>query len=491
VQAALAVNSTTRCVCRHDSLQELLLVASWASEQVLLDRMLPKARPDQPCIYIIDDLDVLQLDDASDEMLGMDHERRLLYNCLLQTIDRLTRSANSIIAGVARNPSRLPPSLVKAGRLEKTVKMDPPTQRQREMILLNLLQATGCNGSTSHNWSVLLASATAGCVAADLCRLAADACTNSSDGKVTSPKWPDWKAAARSILPSQLAAFDVTKPALFIDQGHVATIDWQAVHEQSWKSFHGYASLKKRVFRTVVAPWRRRLNRDPLLYSQTNVIAPPSGVLFHGSSGCGKTHAANCLGSSLGLPMIRVRASDVLDKWLGGSEEAIRTLFTKARAAAPCVLFFDEIDAIATNRGTDAESADVMSRLLSTMLNELDGVSSRLNDDVLVVACTNRLDTLDAALLRPGRLEEHVELMIPSLDDAHEMLRQQFMPISLGPCVDLHEIATDLVSKRATAADMEGVAREAVFRCLRDHSGGDNVVVTRINIAEAMQILSL
>ena len=169
-----------------------------------------------------------------------------------------------------------------------------------------------------------------------------------------------------STVPSQLALLDVVKPA---SHNVMDTTDWRTIHSESWKQLSGCDATKKRIYRTVVLPWRRVYlsSTGPADLALAGAIVPPSGVLFHGPSGVGKTVAATCLASSLGLPMIRVRAADVLDKWLGGSEAIIRSLFARARSAAPCVLLFDEIDAIATNRSTDSDTVDVMSRVLSTL----------------------------------------------------------------------------------------------------------------------------
>lgn len=177
--------------------------------------------------------------------------------------------------------------------------------------------------------------------------------------------WADLKYAAHVIVPSQLSLLDVVKPKTY---NTTDATDWETIHYKSWKELSGYESVKKRLYRTIVLPWRRvYLSSKPPDDAVAGAIVPPSGVLFHGSSGVGKTIAAQCLGSSLGLPMIRVRAADVLDKWLGGSEAIVRSLFARARSAAPCILFLDEIDAIAANRSTDSDSVDVMSRVLSTL----------------------------------------------------------------------------------------------------------------------------
>ena len=279
------------------------------------------------------------------------------------------------------------------------------------------------------------------------------------------------------MVPSQLALLDVVKPTLSID-----TTDWQAIHAESWRGFCGYAGVKKRVYRTVVLPWRRvHLSTTPADTALTGAIIPPSGVLFHGPSGCGKTVAAECLASSLGLPMIRVRAANVLDKWLGGSEATIRSLFARARSAAPCVLFFDEIDAIATNRSTDTDTVDVMSRVLSTLLNEMDGVSTdKTAPKVLVVACTNRLEALDAALLRPGRLDEHVGLYkLENVDDVEAVLRHYLARAPLDAALDLRHVAVGLVqSKALSGAEIEGLCRAAVLKAIRRATLNDSLNIT-------------
>jgi len=160
----------------------------------------------------------------------------------------------------------------------------------------------------------------------------------------------------------------------------------------------------------------------------------------------------------------------VLDQWLGGSEAAIRSLFARARAASPCILFFDEIDAIACNREDDGSSVDVTSRMLTTFLNEMDGISSggNANGGVLVVACTNRLETLDAALLRPGRLDEHVLLPMPIVSDVSDMLTLHLAKVSLNEDVNISELAELLVELNASGAGVEGICRDACSRVIRD-----------------------
>ena len=396
-------------------------------------------------------------------------------------------------------------------------------------------------------WADSLATVTAGFVAGDLVHLCLQAHLRaearlestavsgetagendpSTTGRV---EWDDLAHVAQSMTPSQLEYLDVIRPPMGVtapdsrdnSSSDTGTMDprfsyrqWYTHHQDCWNGFIGYETLKKHVFRSIVLPWRQllflsnnktkqqqgptALDRDSTHDSSpttTTILTPPRGVVFHGPSGCGKSLAATCLAASCGLPMIRVRPADILDKWLGGSEAALRSIFQRARGAAPCILFLDELDALATNRQEDqdggggggggGDTTGVMSRLLSTFLNELDGVTTLSSSGgagrVLVVACTNRMESLDAALLRPGRLEEHVQVPPPSRSDVPLILRHYFSwppktrdtkasPLFVDNKVNLEHLAARLIKHNSsldiTAASLEGLAREAVLRCIR------------------------
>jgi ATP-dependent 26S proteasome regulatory subunit len=491
------------------SLYDVLQMASWATEDVLFMQLVPSLiksnKEKSRYLVVVDDIDVLSLPD-SDSISQVEPDRRLLLNSLLQAIDLLVEAGHSIL-GVSQDGaagSRLPPELVKASRFEKLVVVQPTSQYQRERILDQMLSDVGVDdASLRQSWSVVIAGRTPGCVAADLRRLCTDAWTRavgrfdeyvngSRESAASSILWEDLCDAARDCIPSQLAMLDVIKPHRFSFEENLSSPGgWLRMHQASWASFAGYESIIRRIYRTIVAPWRRHLHACDLGAAVESIkTSPPSGVLFHGAAGVGKTLAATCLGSSLELPMIRVRSSDVLDKYLGGSEAVVRSLFARARAASPVILLFDEIDSIAGNRDNDETGTGVMSRILSTLLNEMDGVSSRLRHSVLVVACTNRLSAIDAALLRPGRLEEHIEFPLPTIDDLHALLRHFLRNVTMDRTVDLRILATRLKSRNATAAGVEGVAREAVLLALRrDHVTPNDVSLQASDFENAIQQL--
>ena len=465
-------------------------------------------------VVIVDDLQVLA---GADENQN-DVEKNTLLAAFVKVVDQCRQTDVPLLGISSSNVSGLPVELTKAGRFEKEIIMEAPTLLQREEICKQILHNMDCMidpEAWAEPWAGALASTTAGCVAADLQRMyvvidffivivLSESCPMSpvlsqlfiytclscvqartralariEDASAAKLDWEDLKEAAHSIVPSQLALLDVVKPTLHSISD---TTDWQSIHNQSWERLSGYALLKKRIYRTIVLPWRRvYLSANLSDEMPTGVIVPPSGVLFQGPSGCGKTIAAGCLASSLGLPMIQVRAADVLDKWLGGSEAIIRSLFARARSAAPCVLFFDEIDAIATNRSTDSDTVDVTSRVLSTLLNEMDGVSTNnLTPQVLVVACTNRRDALDAALLRPGRLDEHIDMdRLRTVDAIEAVLVQYLSRAPLDESLDLRSVATKLLEIRPrSGAELEGICRGAVLRAMRRMNNNEPVCIT-------------
>ena len=467
------------------SMQDMLLRASSLDQKLLLNWILPPSRDTlEKSVVIFDDLIVLNTEDQSGGRDNVDAERLLVLNALLQAVDTLV-AHNAKLVGIAQDPSKLPAEVIKVTRFEKEVPMSPPSQSCREEILSYYFLQMGCDRQRTGKWADLISRITPGFVAADLRQLCinawarAQARTINSDFGSGVVSWGDLREAATEVVPSQLATLDVTKPSKTMEDPENME-NWIQVHQQAWKRFAGYEIVKRRVFRGVVAPWRRHLEDK----NKSATTFPPSGVLFHGPSGTGKSLAAQCLGSSIGLPMIKVRTADILNKWLGGSEAAIRSVFSRARAASPCILFFDEIDAIAVNRedGEDS-STGVISRMLSTLLNEMQGISSNNSDDILVVACTNRPEHLDAALLRPGRLEEHVELGLPDKEDIAAILELCLTRAKVGEDVDVSEVASILKDRQLSAADVCGLAREGVLRAIRRCSGtDDDVVVTMRDI---------
>jgi AAA family ATPase len=403
----------------------------------------------------------------------------MVQNALVEAIDCFHRHCR--ILAIAQNESHLPSELTKIGRLEKTVHMLPPTQAQRVEIWRNILGKEAAIDAP--RWALPLASSTPGCVARDLHRALRNAKTQSlanqrkeEHNETIVLEWEVIRDAVKALIPSQLSELDVVHPEMLDSD----SLSWKDIFNHSFNGLGGYHSVKSHLYRHVVAPWRHFLQSTS--GQETKLwVDPPAGVLFYGRSGTGKTMAAKCLAASLELPLIQVRTADILDKWLGGSESILRSLFARARAASPCVLFLDEIDSIAVNRQVD-DTDELSSRILSTLLNEMDGVSSSIQKSrFLVIACTNRIESLDSALLRPGRLHEHILMDTPTAEDLEDILRLRLVKIPVHPALSLRDLASSLLRRGATGADVEGLCREAFMIAMRSSQTAEALFVSQSN----------
>ncbi|MEM4216077.1 MAG: AAA family ATPase [Candidatus Anstonellales archaeon] len=204
--------------------------------------------------------------------------------------------------------------------------------------------------------------------------------------------------------------------------------------------------------------------RHPELFERLG-IEPPKGVLLYGPPGTGKTLLAKAVATESNANFIAIHGPEVLSKWVGESEKTIREIFRKARQAAPCIIFIDEIDAIAPKRGL-GESSMVMERVVDTLLTEMDGLRSLRN--VVVIAATNRPDILDVALLRAGRFDKLIEIPIPDERTRLEIFKVHTKKMPLDRSVDLAELAK--ITEGYTGADIENLVREAGMMAIRTNS---------------------
>jgi len=251
-------------------------------------------------------------------------------------------------------------------------------------------------------------------------------------------KMENFTSALNNIEPSALREVVISQP------------------KETWEDVGGLEDAKIQLMEVIEWPLRY-----PELYTHLS-SKPPSGILLYGPPGTGKTLLAKALAHESEVNFISVKGPEFLSKWVGESEKAVRETFRKARAAAPCIIFFDEIDAIAGMRGRSA-SSEVTDQVISQLLTEMDGLEDL--KDVILLAATNRPDMLDPALLRSGRFGRHVELTMPDLETRKEIFKIHLKNKPLAENVNFGKLAEAL--DNYTGADIQAIAEEATLLTIR------------------------
>jgi ATP-dependent 26S proteasome regulatory subunit len=225
----------------------------------------------------------------------------------------------------------------------------------------------------------------------------------------------------------------------------------------SWEDIQGYDSVTRRLRELV------QNNTQHSSRLQQLGILPTNGILLHGPSGCGKTEMIKALANDSVTPVIQLRSTDILSKYLGESESQLRIVFAKARKVRPCILFIDNIEVLGARRGIGSDSTGSHDRLLSTLLNEMDGIVK--SEGVLVIGCTNRVTDLDEALLRPGRLDHHIEVPLPQAEGIKEILLKQFERLHIRVETEIvNELSRLFVSR--SPATVKNILNEYALDCL-------------------------
>lgn len=258
------------------------------------------------------------------------------------------------------------------------------------------------------------------------------------------------------LTPEQLAAVEVTMAdfddALSKAQPCAMREGFSTVPSVTWDDVGAMEGVRQELIRTIEMPVRY-----PHLYAKMGVRAA-AGVLLYGPPGCGKTLVAKAAANGCGANFISIKGPELLNKFVGESERAVRSLFARARASAPCVLFFDELDALAPRRGTDNNG--VSDRVVNQLLTELDGVEGR--DGVFVVGATNRRDMIDDALLRPGRYDKVLAVDYPSTEERERILSTLLRKVP-NAGIDAAAVAAHPLLMRASGADLAHIVKEAAL----------------------------
>jgi transitional endoplasmic reticulum ATPase len=426
-----------------------------------LRRVFETARAHAPAIIFIDEIDAIA---PKREALGGEKqvERRIVAQ-LLTLMDGLAGRGEVMVLAATNLPGAIDPALRRPGRFDREIRIAPPDRPGRAEILAVHTRAMPLGADVSLGD---LAATTHGYVGADLaalCREAAlaalrraggPACAADTDALASlSVTHADFAAALQGITPTALRE-------VFVD-----------VPDAHWDDVAGLDDLRARLEQSVLLP----LARPDLLAAIG--VTPPRGVLLHGRPGTGKTLLARALATEAQAGFISIHGPELLTEWQGASERALRDVFARARMAAPCILFFDEIDTIAGRRG-GGDGATV-ERMVAQLLIEMDGVTQA--GGVVVLGATNRPDRIDPALLRPGRFDLIVEVPAPDRAARAALLRLHTRRLRLAQDVELEALAA--TTEGQVGADIAGLCRMAALAALA-RAGAQPQAVPHITAAD-------
>lgn len=442
------------------------------SEQRLRE-IFKEAEDNSPSIVFIDEIDAIA--PKREEVTG-EVEKRVVAQ-LLTLMDGIKGRGKITVIGATNRPDAVDPALRRPGRFDREIEIRPPDTRARKEILA--VHTRNMPLSEDVNLDQL-AEITYGYTGADIAALSKEAALSAlrrflGEKKVNLevPQIPAEVLKELKVTNQDfLEAMKVVRPTLlrevYVEVPHV-----------KWDDIGGLADVKQQLREAVEWPLKY-----PQVFEKMG-IRPPKGVLLFGPPGTGKTLLAKAVATESQANFISVRGPEILSKWVGESEKAIRQVFERARQAAPTVVFFDEIDAIATTRGFD-HSSGVTDRIVNQMLAEMDGIVP-LNK-VVVIAATNRPDILDPGLLRPGRFDRLVYVPPPDKLARLEILKVHTKNVPLAPDVSLEEIATK--TEGYTGADLEALVREAAMVALRENKEPQPTKVNTGHFEKAMTVVT-
>ena len=413
-----------------------------------LRNMFKDAETNAPAIIFIDEIDAIA--PKRSEVTG-EVERRVVAQ-LLALMDGLKSREKVIVIAATNRINAIDEALRRPGRFDREIEIGVPDKSGRKEVLQIHTRAMPLTDDVDLN---SLASKTHGFVGADLEALCKEAAMASLRRLL-----PDFNLGDTRVSEELLEKIKVTKDDF---ESALKKIEPSAMREVmvvtpnvGWNNVGGLDEIKRELMEAIEWPIKQ-----PEAFTGMG-IRPPKGIFLYGPPGCGKTLLAKAVAGESEANFISIKGPEILSKWVGESEKAMREIFRKARQAAPTVIFFDEIDAIAPRRGGD-EGARVSERLVNQLLTELDGLEEL--SQVVVIGATNRPDMVDPGLLRPGRFDKIILVHAPDLKARKKIFEIHTNKMPLEKDVNLDELAK--LTDDYSGADIEAICREAAMTALR------------------------
>ncbi len=419
-----------------------------------------------PSIVFIDELDSIAF---KREERGINEFLNTPVMELLKQMDGLKQRKNVIIIGATNRPEAIDPALRRPGRFDREIEINVPNREGRLAILKihtrNMPLAKDVNLDE-------LARITPGFVGADLTALAKEAAMS----------------VLRRILPSINLKEDEELPKNILENLKIMKIDFEdaikivqpsALREIlvetpniKWDDIGGLKNVKQELKDAVEWPMK-----CPECFSRMGIRAP-KGILLYGPPGTGKTLLAKAVANETEANFINIKGPELLNAWLGKTEEGIRKIFKRARQTAPCIIFFDEIDSLAVRRSMDSRS-EIWNTIINTLLTEMDGLEELKG--VLVIGATNRPDMLDPAILRPGRFDRLVLIPVPDVDGRISIFKIHTKNMPVDETININQLAKE--TEGYTGADIESLCREAGMLALREDKNAKLIKLKHFEMA--------
>lgn len=416
-----------------------------------LRKAFEEAGANSPSIIFIDEIDSIapKRDKTNGEV-----EKRIVSQ-LLTLMGGLKERQNVIVIGATNRPNSIDPALRRFGRFDKEIDIGVPDEVGR----LEILRIHTKNMKLGDDVDlVIISRETHGYVGADLAALCTEAALQQIRSKMDLIDLED-ETIDIEILNSLAVTMEDFRFGMNTTNPSVLREAQVEVPNVSWQDIGGLTKVKEELREMVQYPVEH-----PEMFLKFG-MSPSRGVLFYGPPGCGKTLLAKAIANECQANFISIKGPELLTMWFGESEANIRDIFDKARSAAPCVLFFDELDSIAQSRGSSmGDAGGAADRVINQILTEIDGINSKKN--IFVIGATNRPDTLDSAILRPGRLDQLIYIPLPDFDSRTQILKSNLRKTPLDPNINLDLIAqhTDGFS----GADLSEICQRACKYAIKD-----------------------
>src|ERR1700730_7782058 len=443
----------------------------YGESEAKLREVFEEAARRAPSILFIDEIDAVAPKRA--EVSG-EVEKRVVAQ-LLSLMDGFVSRGQVIVIGATNIPEVLDPALRRPGRFDREIEIGVPNTQARLQILKIHTRAMPLAPDVNLEE---IAEHSHGFVGADLEALGQEV------GMIALRRFlsavPLETDAAAS---AELGALQVTRDDFVSGLKEVEPSATREFYiEKSTTNFASLGGLDeiKRLLDAVI----EHSHMHDEIYEQVG-LAPPRGILLAGPSGTGKTAMARALSGEKQIPLIAIDGPQLYSKWLGESERALREVFKKARRAAPCILFFDTIDAVAPKLGADQFGTDVYQRILSQLLREIDNL--RDVKGVILLAATNRPERVEPALLRSGRFDYILQFAKPDARDRAAILRLCCRRVPLAPDVDIDEFASQL--EGATGADIESLCKKATLLAIAKYQDGAQTTAFVVRRSDFQSVL--